>query len=92
MFSRLSFFRRVYVETNAVFFICFQTESHNLQCKIESADFFFFANKNPQAAFCFYASWLSFKCILTFKFSITRQVKARSADQVFQMAVISTLL
>ena len=41
MFSRLSFFRRVYVETNAVFFICFQTESHNLQCKIEGADFFF---------------------------------------------------
>ena len=52
-----------------------------------------FVNMSPQAAFCFYAScFFFFKCILTVNCSITHQVKAPSVDQVFQMAVISTLL
>ena len=51
-----------------------------------------FVNRSPQAAFYFYASWLSFKCRLAVNFSITDQVKVPFVDQVFQMAVISTLL
>ena len=74
------------MERNAELFICFQAEVNNSLCKIEGADLFP-VNKSPQGAFYFYASWLSFKCILTVKFSITRQVKASSLRKITEIPV-----